>query len=75
MKGGPRLILKDKRIEKGMTQQEVADAVGLTDMAIFYYESGQRIPKPAMAKKLGELLDFDWRKIYEDAASIPSDQN
>lgn len=69
------MILKDKRIEKGMTQQEVAEAVGMTDMAISYYESGLRIPKPTTAKKLGELLNFDWRKIYEDAASIPSDQN
>ena len=60
------MILKEKRIEKGMTQQEVAEAVGITDMAVSYYESGQRIPKPAMAKKLGELLGFDWTEIYEE---------
>ena len=59
--------LKEKRIKKGMTQQEVADAIGITDMAVSYYESGQRIPKPAMAKKLGELLGFDWTEIYEEA--------
>lgn len=58
--------LKEKRIKKGMTQQEVADAVGITDMAVSYYESGQRIPKPTMAKKLGELLDFDWTELYEE---------
>ena len=58
--------LKEKRIKKGMTQQEVADAVGITDMAVSYYESGQRIPKPAMAKKLGELLGFDWTELYEE---------
>ena len=58
--------LKEKRIKKGMTQQEVADAIGITDMAVSYYESGQRIPKPAMAKKLGELLGFDWTELYEE---------
>ena len=58
--------LREKRIKKGMTQQEVADAVGITDMAVSYYESGQRIPKPAMAKKLGELLGFDWTELYEE---------
>ena len=58
--------LKEKRIKKGMTQQEVADAVGITDMAVSYYESGQRIPKPAMAKRLGELLGFDWTELYEE---------
>ena len=49
--------LKAKRLEKGMTQNEVADRCGITQCAYSYYEIGKRQPKPEMLKKLATVLD------------------
>lgn len=40
-------IVKQLRQERGWSQQEVADRVGLNKMTISQYESGKRKPKPA----------------------------
>lgn len=37
--------LKDLRVRKGMTQQEIADAVGVSPSAWGMYESGERVPR------------------------------
>lgn len=60
------MILKDKRIEKGMTQQEVAEAVGLTDVAISYIESGTRRPSVETAKRIAKVLNIDWTEFFND---------
>ena len=49
--------LKAKRIEKGMTQDEVAKACGITQCAYSYYEIGKRQPKPAMLRKLASIFE------------------
>lgn len=49
--------LKAKRIEKKMTQSEVADRCGITQCAYSYYEIGKRSPKPEMLKKLATVLN------------------
>lgn len=49
--------LKAKRIEKGMTQEQVADRCGITQCAYSYYEIGKRSPKPEMLKKLAAVLN------------------
>lgn len=36
--------LKEARKDSGMTQQEVADKIGLTNMAISHFECGRRLP-------------------------------
>ena len=49
--------LKTKRLEKGMTQSEVADRCGITQCSYSYYEIGKRQPKPEMLKKLAAVLN------------------
>ena len=44
--------LKKMRLDKGETQQQVADAVGVTKQAVQYYESGKRIPHDDIKIKL-----------------------
>lgn len=34
--------LQNKRIEKGLSQQDVADAMNITRTAVHYWESGKR---------------------------------
>lgn len=49
--------LKKARKEKGMTLQQVADAVGLGKSTIAGYENDTRSPDVFMIKKLAELLE------------------
>lgn len=44
------------RKAKGLTQVQLADAVGLTEGAIRHYESGIRAVKPELLEKIGKVL-------------------
>ena len=49
--------LKEKRKIKKLTQKQVADLCGITQVSYSYYEVGKRNPKPAMLKKFASVLD------------------
>ena len=49
--------LKVKRLAKGMTQEELGAAIGMTSQTIYYYESGQREPNLETLRKLSEVLE------------------
>lgn len=57
-------IVREKRKEKGLTQQDVAKAIGLSRISVNKIEQGKCKPKLSNAKKLGELLGFDFVEIY-----------
>lgn len=62
----PRVWLKSIRIEKGLTQQDVAES---GDFARTYYtmiEQGKRTPSVDMAKSIAKVLGFDWTIFFED---------
>jgi len=46
--------------------REVADFVLISESYYSMIESGQRDLSPGIAKKIAELLQFDWTKFYED---------
>ncbi len=48
--------IKAARIDAGMTQQELAGAVGLAASTIGNYEQGTRLPGPKEATLLGKTL-------------------
>lgn len=54
--------LKSIRIEKNLTQKQIADALGLSTMAIQHYENNRRKPTYdvfiALSKYLGVSLDY-----------------
>ena len=56
--------LKEKRKNKGLTQQQLADKVYVTRQIISAYETGRTRPSIESAKLLGEVLDFEWPEIY-----------
>ena len=58
--------LRERRIEKGMSQEQLAKAVGKRQSSITRFERGLTSPKPATAKKIAAVLDFDWTEFYED---------
>lgn len=59
--------LKELRKEKGLTQQELADKIGVTKRTYIYWEKGDRVPKSDKAQQLadyfsvpvGYLLGYD----------------
>lgn len=58
--------LLEFRLEKGYSQKELGDAVGLSYQAISHYEKGRRELPVSVAKKIGEVLEVDWWILYED---------
>lgn len=58
--------LLEFRLEKGYSQKELGDAVGLSYQAISHYEKRRRELPVSVAKKIGEVLDIDWWILYED---------
>lgn len=48
--------LKELRIAKKWNQEDLANAMGLTQASISQFEKGQRIPTPANINKLAEVL-------------------
>lgn len=52
-------VLKAKRIEKGLTQQELADRVGVSSVAISKWELGSANPRPKYREKLSEVLGIN----------------
>lgn len=53
------------RKAKNLSQSELAEAIGVSQLAVSTYECGSRDPKPKVAKKIARVLGFDWTKFYE----------
>lgn len=52
-------IVKNLRLERGWSQQEVADRVGLNKMTISQYENGKRKPSFEMIEALAGIFHVD----------------
>lgn len=63
-------ILVSKRNMLGMTQEQVALAIGKGLRTYIYYEDGETTPKHETLLKLAEILKFDLQDIYEDAGKL-----
>lgn len=60
-----RTWLTNLRVERNLSQAEIADFVNVTQQMYGYVESGKRNPSPRLAKKIAKVLDFDWTKFYD----------
>ena len=58
--------LKKYRLQTGMTMKDVADVVGITQVSYWQIEHGICKPRVDNAKKIANLLGFDWRLFYPD---------
>lgn len=58
--------LKEERTKKNMTQQELADKVGVARQTISMIEMGQNKPSVELAKKIGKVLKFKWHLFFKD---------
>ena len=58
--------LKDARIARNMTQEDLATAVGVTKGAIGNYETEVSSPKETILIKLMDVLRVDANYLYQD---------
>lgn len=49
-------IIQEKRTEAGMTQQVLADRLGVNRSLIAQYERGSKVPTVTMAKRIAEIF-------------------
>ena len=57
--------LKKARIERGLTQQEVADELGIGNSTYCGYETGKRQPDVKKIKQLSEILNVSGDTLLE----------
>ena len=56
--------LKKARTEKGMTQEQLAEAVGVVRQTISNIECGLTLPSITNAQAIAQVLGFDWTKFF-----------
>lgn len=59
-------VMKRERLNKGWTQQYVAERVGITKAAISDMETGRRKPSYAVLLKLEDLFGLTHRKLFAE---------
>ena len=52
------------RKEKNMTQQELADRLGVTDRAVSHWENGRRLPDYSLIKELCSVLSISINELF-----------
>lgn len=62
-------------VENGLTKRKLnknqaAQILGVDRSYFTYIISGKKTPSPDMAKRIGLLLDFDWRVFYADGSAV-----
>lgn len=58
--------LKEKRTEAGLTQAQLAEKCHVVRTTICEIERGVNRPSIETAKRIGEVLGFDWSKFFEE---------
>ena len=58
--------LREKRIEKGFTQESLATKAGCVRQTISNIECGVNMPSPSLAQALGEILEFNWWEFFSE---------
>lgn len=60
--------LKKLRIEKGLSQQDLADQLYVTRSTIARWENGSRLPNALMVSRLADCLHVDLNTLLNDAS-------
>ena len=59
------LNVKSLRMEKGFTQEQLANECGVQRTTITMIELGENKPSVELAKELGEIFEIDWKGFFE----------
>lgn len=56
--------LKEYRMKRDVTQEEVAKECGIKRSYYSMIETGKRTPSVSVAKRLAEYFDFNWTLFF-----------
>ena len=56
--------LQAKRQEEGLSTYQAAERAGIAQSYYAMIESGERSPRVDVARRLGSVMGFDWRRLY-----------
>lgn len=56
--------IKEARLEKGMTQAQLAEKCGVSESAIQMYEIGQRVPRDSLKIVLASVLEKPVQDLF-----------
>lgn len=48
--------IREARLARGMTQKELAKKVGVSEVAVSYWENGQAMPQTARLRRIAGVL-------------------
>lgn len=66
--------IRAMRLSRGMTQDELADAIGMSASAVAMYEAGRRRPKDDAAEALADTFNVPkWSIYYREDEMVPAD--
>ena len=57
--------IKELRIAKGLTQEQLANECGVQRTTITMIELGENKPSVELAKRLGTIFEIDWKGFFE----------
>lgn len=55
--------ISEARIAAGLTQAQLASAIGCTQSMIAQWETGARLPKMQSLVRIADALHIDWRDL------------
>jgi transcriptional regulator with XRE-family HTH domain len=56
--------MKERRLARGLTQEQVAKLAGVDRTTITKIENGTAKPSVKTAQKIAQVLDFDWTLFF-----------
>lgn len=57
--------IKELRLNSGISQKKLANAIGVAQSSINYWEKGQRTPSVSAAQKLADYFNITLDELYD----------
>ncbi|WP_339231256.1 helix-turn-helix transcriptional regulator [Bacillus sp. FSL M8-0071] len=73
-KSKQREWLKCHRLNKGLTQKDVADKAKIARTTYASIEQGERNAGVQTAKSIAKVLDFNWTLFFDDSVRVSSSE-
>lgn len=66
--------IKELRLEKEMTQEELAEKIGVARWSVTQYENGNRVPRKSTIERIAAVLDINPATLSDDTAELHTDE-
>jgi transcriptional regulator with XRE-family HTH domain len=68
-----RLFVPEWRKDKGLTQQQLADRLGTSDVTVSRWETGDRKPDQDAQQAIAEALGIEWQDLFRSPGQPSAD--